>query len=184
MRAFAVQWISNGILVRENLERFHLAGAPHICISNYVRCLRFNFNGYIQAASSCVSAAGNSAKPDFAWGCNLNSLKRLLIYAFHLSAVAVLTDEDSICIADQYQPCAGLVLGARLGSKQRKTAYECHYYGAAKELDLDLHFGRVANVRPNVRAKRATTAGRQARSGENVPRTARPGLVACRWRSA
>ena len=32
--------------------------------------------------------------------------------------------------------------------------------------------------------KRATTAGRQARAGENVPRTARPGLVACRWRSA
>ena len=39
-------------------------------------------------------------------------------------------------------------------------------------------------VKPNVRAKRATTAGRQARAGENVPRTARPGLVACRWRSA
>ncbi len=39
-------------------------------------------------------------------------------------------------------------------------------------------------VRPNVRAKRATAAGRQARAGENVPRTARPGLVACRWRSA
>ena len=37
---------------------------------------------------------------------------------------------------------------------------------------------------PNVRAKRATTAGRQARAGETVPRTARPGLVACRWRSA
>ena len=37
---------------------------------------------------------------------------------------------------------------------------------------------------PNVRAKRATTAGRQARAGENVPRTARPGLAACRWRSA
>ena len=37
---------------------------------------------------------------------------------------------------------------------------------------------------PNVRAKRATTVGRQARAGENVPRTARPGLVACRWRSA
>jgi hypothetical protein len=36
----------------------------------------------------------------------------------------------------------------------------------------------------NVRAKRATAAGRQARAGENVPRTARPGLVACRWRSA
>ena len=42
----------------------------------------------------------------------------------------------------------------------------------------------VAFLMPNVRAKRATTAGRQARAGENVPRTARPGLVACRWRSA
>ena len=37
---------------------------------------------------------------------------------------------------------------------------------------------------PNVRAKRATTAGRQARGGEDVQRTTDPGLVACRWRSA
>jgi hypothetical protein len=36
----------------------------------------------------------------------------------------------------------------------------------------------------NVRAKRATTAGRQARPQENVHRTLWPGLVACRWRSA
>jgi hypothetical protein len=36
----------------------------------------------------------------------------------------------------------------------------------------------------NVRAKRVTTAGRQARPLENVHRTLRPGLVACRWRSA
>jgi hypothetical protein len=42
----------------------------------------------------------------------------------------------------------------------------------------------VSCVLPNVRAKRAATAGRQARAGENVLRTARPGLVACRWRSA
>ena len=39
-------------------------------------------------------------------------------------------------------------------------------------------------VTPNVRAKRATTAGRQARATENVHRTWGPGLVACRWRSA
>ena len=39
-------------------------------------------------------------------------------------------------------------------------------------------------VLPNVRAKRAAPAGRQARAGENVPRTARPGLVACRGRSS
>ena len=44
--------------------------------------------------------------------------------------------------------------------------------------------GPPALPAPNVRAKLATTAGRQARAGENVPRTARPGLVACRWRSA
>lgn len=37
---------------------------------------------------------------------------------------------------------------------------------------------------PNVRVKRAAPAGRQARFGDNVPRTAEPGLVACRWRSA
>jgi len=37
---------------------------------------------------------------------------------------------------------------------------------------------------PNVRAKRATTAGRQGPVGENVPRTADRALVACRWRSA
>ena len=43
---------------------------------------------------------------------------------------------------------------------------------------------RHESPRPNVRAKRATAVGRQARAGENVPRTARPGLVACRWRSA
>ena len=36
-------------------------------------------------------------------------------------------------------------------------------------------------VGPNVRAKREPTAGRQARGGENVPRTTTPGLVACRW---
>ena len=39
-------------------------------------------------------------------------------------------------------------------------------------------------VMPNVRAKRATTAGRQRPDGENVPRTTGRALVACRWRSA
>ena len=47
-----------------------------------------------------------------------------------------------------------------------------------------LDSGTAVFLKPNVRAKRAATAGRQARAGENVPRTARPGLVACRWRSA
>ena len=54
-----------------------------------------------------------------------------------------------------------------------------------QELKLDLLSSceRGVFVRPNVRANRETTAGRQARTGENVPRTARPGLVACRWLS-
>ena len=38
-------------------------------------------------------------------------------------------------------------------------------------------------ARPNVGVKRATTEGRQARAVENVAHR-RPGLVACRWRSA
>jgi len=38
-------------------------------------------------------------------------------------------------------------------------------------------------VPPNVRVEAGPTARRQARTGENVPRTARPGLVACRWAS-
>ena len=42
----------------------------------------------------------------------------------------------------------------------------------------------VAILMPNVRVKQAPTVGRQARAGENVPRTARPGLVARRWGSA
>ena len=37
---------------------------------------------------------------------------------------------------------------------------------------------------PNVRAKRATTAGRQGPDGENVPCTTGRALAACRWRSA
>ena len=41
----------------------------------------------------------------------------------------------------------------------------------------------VACVLPNVRVEAGPTAGRQARAGENVLRTARPGLVARRWAS-
>ena len=59
----------------------------------------------------------------------------------------------------------------------------CLMLGAARRTSC-LRRHRLHFVMPNVRAKRATTAGRQARAGENVPRTACPGLVACRWRSA
>ena len=51
-------------------------------------------------------------------------------------------------------------------------------------LDIAENAEDVIFAGPNVRANRAPAAGRQARAGENVPRTARPGLVACRWRSA
>ena len=56
-------------------------------------------------------------------------------------------------------------------------AYLVFAPGVASTL-AGLHAGRFA--RPNVRAETGPTAGRQARAGENVPRTARPGLVACR----
>ncbi len=79
------------------------------------------------------------------------------------------TDDDAICEAmvAALNVCMAALAGAENGDAcllmVRKT-------------DLGLT--------PNVRAKRATTAGRQARAGENVPRTTSPGLVACRWRSA
>jgi len=40
------------------------------------------------------------------------------------------------------------------------------------------------DLRPTIRAKRATTVRRQARAGENVRSTTGLGLVACRWHSA
>jgi len=52
----------------------------------------------------------------------------------------------------------------------------------------DVGFNCYANnnghsVLPNVGGEEGPTAGRQARTGENVPRTTSPGLVACRWAS-
>ena len=41
----------------------------------------------------------------------------------------------------------------------------------------------AAKAPNNVRANRVTTAGRQARAGENALCATGPGLVACRWRS-
>ena len=54
----------------------------------------------------------------------------------------------------------------------------------ARDGDLICALVGHADLRPNVRAKRATTAGRQARPQENVHGTLWPGLAACRWRSA
>ena len=46
-----------------------------------------------------------------------------------------------------------------------------------------LRYRTVEFVLPNVRAEAGPTAGRQGPTGENVPRTARRALVACRWAS-
>ena len=56
-------------------------------------------------------------------------------------------------------------------------------YHLVLALAIEQHW-RDDLVMVNVRAKRATTAGRQGPVGENVPRTADRALVACRWRSA
>ena len=72
----------------------------------------------------------------------------------------------------------------RLGQPLRESPGTLRFVGLATKLLCTSSDREGSFVRPNVRAKRATTAGRQARTGENVPRTARPGLVACRWRSA
>jgi hypothetical protein len=84
--------------------------------------------------------------------------------------------------ADQSARIAELVaVLARLCELNAAERPMARVWAAAQAL-VDSHTSRALG--PNVRAKRATTAGRQARAGENVPRTARPGLVACRWRSA
>jgi hypothetical protein len=57
-------------------------------------------------------------------------------------------------------------------------------FGSRRQALTLLKHRTASFVLPNVRAKRVTTAGRQARPQENVHRTLRPGLVACRWRSA
>ena len=61
--------------------------------------------------------------------------------------------------------------------------YECSTAWVTERLAFRSRCGRAAWVSPtaNVRANRAPTVGRQARAGENVPCTAGPGLVACRW---
>jgi hypothetical protein len=112
------------------------------------------------------------------------------------------------CEAVQQVPATALDLKMnRLSLKVRAPSADKLLLGRANEAELSkfpfkreikctqelavrtvmVHGGRVHGVfgvRPNVRAKRAPTAGRQARAGENVPRTARPGLVARRWCSA
>ena len=88
-----------------------------------------------------------------------------------------------------------LLLGVRPAGQQARDEADVEHLGqqssGAKTVD-DTALGcswRLKGplcvfVMPNVRAKRATTVGRQARAGENAPCATGPGLVACRWRSA
>jgi hypothetical protein len=84
------------------------------------------------------------------------------------------------------RPGAGLDLQARRslqGSWRRRA--RCKSHGVQALWHATARGPRTTCFpRPNVRGKRATAAGRQARAGDNVPRTTGPGLVACRWRSA
>ena len=73
------------------------------------------------------------------------------------------------------QSAAPIGIGGLAASWLFNPRRQAHFLLARHKLDYPM---------PNVRAKRETTAGRQARAGENVQRTARPGLVTCRWRSA
>ena len=57
-------------------------------------------------------------------------------------------------------------------------------FSSRQQAHFLLEHGTRAFLKPNVRAKRATTAGRQALGSENVHRTTAQGLAACRWRSA
>ena len=94
---------------------------------------------------------------------------------------------DRVCESLGTPPLGYAVGLPHSGEELRRTGWDELASDVRSDLD-GFHMlsdcGEGVPVTPNVRAKRATTAGRQARAGENVPRTARPGLVACRWRSA
>ena len=78
------------------------------------------------------------------------------------------------------------LLSEEIGMLRKRSNQEFSRLVLARDGHLGLREERPmeCHVAPNVRAKRATPAGRQARVSENVPRTADSGLVACRWRSA
>jgi len=63
----------------------------------------------------------------------------------------------------------------------------CSATGKSGHVTRDMTVGaaQVLVVRPNVRAKRATTAGRAGQQAQNGPKALRlMAGVACRWRSA
>jgi hypothetical protein len=59
----------------------------------------------------------------------------------------------------------------------------CRARIATPEVSVPREAAPRKSVQPNVRVEAVPTARRQARAGENVPRTTGPGLVACRWAS-
>ena len=73
-------------------------------------------------------------------------------------------------------PLQGLALGSVHKLNDSTMTVMCNHTAGEET--------RVVFAKPNVRAKRAATVGRQARAGENVPRTADRALAACRWGSA
>jgi len=83
----------------------------------------------------------------------------------------------------------GMTEAATEGPREAALANAMHYAsqywqdGTVTVFEV-LRVPLVVIAGPNVRAKRATTAGRQAPGSENVHRTTARGLVACRWRSA
>ena len=73
---------------------------------------------------------------------------------------------------------------SRLGGAEsrRELALSWLFNSRRKALTLLAYRIKVPSP-PNVRGKRATTVGRQAREAENIPGSL-AGLVARRWRSA
>ena len=73
-------------------------------------------------------------------------------------------------------PLKGLALGS-VHSLDDSTVTAMCYHAAGGSTKAVL-------AKPNVRAEAGPTAGRQGPPAENVQRTCRRALVACRWRSA
>ena len=81
-----------------------------------------------------------------------------------------------LLIKDRTDECGGLRVTGRKQQQKLKVGRRLkpsQYVRQARASDV-----HVGLSMPNVRAKRATTAGRQARAGENVRSTTGPGLVA------
>ena len=81
--------------------------------------------------------------------------------------------------------CMGLLPGPLpLGDRAPAAFAASWLFGSRRQALTLLAHCTALPALPNVRAKRTTTAGRQARAGENVPRTAGRARVARRWGSA